>query len=48
MFALKDGDQVVLLVNETEDGDRTGLSHDSIAQWIQAIRAQPEFEVMDL
>ncbi|KAG0288548.1 hypothetical protein BGZ97_006734 [Linnemannia gamsii] len=47
MFALKDGDQIVLLVNETEDGGRTGLGRDSVAQWVQAIRAQSEFEAMD-
>ncbi|KAK3819285.1 MAG: hypothetical protein JOS17DRAFT_361369 [Linnemannia elongata] len=47
MFALKDGDQIVLLVNETEDGGRTGLGRDSVAQWVQAIRAQPEFETID-
>lgn len=47
MFALKDGDQIVLLVNET-DGGRTGLGRDSVAQWVQAIRAQSEFEAMEL
>ncbi|KAG0058605.1 hypothetical protein BGZ89_001150 [Linnemannia elongata] len=47
MFALKDGDQIVLLMNETEDRGRTGLGRESIAQWVQAIRAQPEFEAMD-
>ncbi|KAG0379836.1 hypothetical protein BGX24_011435 [Mortierella sp. AD032] len=47
MFALKDGDQIVLLVNESEDGGRTGgLGRDSVAQWVQAIRAQSEFEAM--
>ncbi|KAF9149995.1 hypothetical protein BG015_008185 [Linnemannia schmuckeri] len=47
MFALKDGDQIVLLVSETEDGDRTGLDRDSVAQWVRAIRTQSEFEAMD-
>ncbi|KAF9123195.1 hypothetical protein BGW39_009202 [Mortierella sp. 14UC] len=47
MFALKDGDQIVLLVNESEDGGRTGgFGRDSVAQWVQAIRAQSEFEAM--
>ncbi|KAF9103223.1 hypothetical protein BGX29_003641 [Mortierella sp. GBA35] len=47
MFALKDGDRIVLLVNETEDGGWTGLGRDSVAQWVQAIRTQSEFEAMD-
>ncbi|KAF8942326.1 hypothetical protein BGZ47_006598 [Haplosporangium gracile] len=47
MFALKDGDQIVLLVNKTEDGGWTELGRDSVAQWVQAIRAQSEFEAMD-
>lgn len=47
MFALKDGDQIVLLVNEAENGGRTGLGRDSVAQWVQDIRAQPEFETVD-
>ncbi|KAF9930698.1 hypothetical protein FBU30_000159 [Linnemannia zychae] len=47
MFALKDGDQIVLLVNEAENGGRTGLGRDSVAQWVQAIRTQSEFEAMD-
>ncbi|KAF9342574.1 hypothetical protein BGX26_007262 [Mortierella sp. AD094] len=46
MFALKDGDQVVLLVHESSG--RTGSTVvDPVAQWVEAIRAQTEFEALD-
>lgn len=43
MYALKDGDQIVLLVHET------GASPviDSVAQWVESIRAQKEFLAVD-
>ncbi|KAG0223005.1 hypothetical protein B0O80DRAFT_501919 [Mortierella sp. GBAus27b] len=41
MFALKDGDRVVLVVHENS---RPGQEIDHIAQWVEAIRAQTEFE----
>ncbi|KAG0332135.1 Cation-independent mannose-6-phosphate receptor CI-MPR [Podila horticola] len=39
MYALKDGDQIVLLVHETS----TSPVIDPVAQWVESIRAQKEF-----
>ncbi|KAF9183265.1 hypothetical protein BGZ51_004154 [Haplosporangium sp. Z 767] len=54
MFALKDGDQVVLLVCENgvrnSNSSRCGFGSavlDPVAQWVEAIRAQTEFEAME-
>ncbi|KAG0264801.1 hypothetical protein BG011_006074 [Mortierella polycephala] len=54
MFALKDGDQVVLLVRENGanncDSSRCGSGSaalDPVAQWVEAIRAQTEFEAVE-
>ncbi|KAF8951968.1 hypothetical protein BGZ46_003713 [Entomortierella lignicola] len=46
MFALKDGDQVVLLVHEGS-GRAESAVLDPVAQWVEAIRAQTEFEALD-
>ncbi|KAF9383991.1 hypothetical protein CPC16_008644 [Podila verticillata] len=43
MYALKDGDQIVLLVHET----RTSPVIDPVAQWVESIRAQKEFLAVD-
>ncbi|KAG0364162.1 hypothetical protein BC939DRAFT_474384 [Gamsiella multidivaricata] len=45
MFALKDGDRVVLLVHESSS--RSGSAADPVAQWVEAIRTQTEFEAID-
>lgn len=48
MFALKDGDSVVLLVHETAAlTSRPMMMPDPVAQWVEAMRAQTEFEAMD-
>lgn len=43
MYALKDGDQIVLLVHETS----TSPVIDPVAQWVESIRAQNEFLAVD-
>ncbi|KAG0018014.1 hypothetical protein BGZ81_010424 [Podila clonocystis] len=43
MYALKDGDQIVLLVHETN----TSPVIDPVAQWVESIRAQKEFLAVD-
>lgn len=43
MYALKDGDQIVLLVHETS----TSPVIDPVAQWVESIRAQKEFLAVD-
>ncbi|KAF8939398.1 hypothetical protein EDD21DRAFT_383586 [Dissophora ornata] len=45
MFALKDGDQVMLLVHE--NNGRSGSAADPISQWVEAIRAQTEFDALE-
>ncbi|KAG0051875.1 hypothetical protein BGZ83_003238 [Gryganskiella cystojenkinii] len=50
MFALKDGDSVVLLVHETAAMSATSRPNtmpDPVAQWVEAMRAQTEFESME-
>ncbi|KAF9996587.1 hypothetical protein BGZ80_011226 [Entomortierella chlamydospora] len=46
MFALRDGDQVVLLVHESS-GRTESTMVDPVAQWVESIRAQTEFETVD-
>ncbi|KAG0310648.1 hypothetical protein BGZ99_000232 [Dissophora globulifera] len=57
MFALKDGDQVVLLVHENSGNSNSnsaggnngcsGSPADPVTLWVEAIRAQTEFEAVD-
>ncbi|KAF9436242.1 hypothetical protein BGZ76_004497 [Entomortierella beljakovae] len=44
MFALKDGDSVVLLVQE--NSERPGTI-DPVTQWVEAIRAQTDFDAVN-
>ncbi|KAI1316214.1 hypothetical protein EDD11_010324 [Mortierella claussenii] len=47
MFALKDGDQIVLLVHENSGRSGSSPVSDPVAQWVEDIRAQTEFEAVD-
>jgi len=46
MFALKDGDRVVLVVHENNGSSEQTVN--PVAQWVEAIRAQTEFEAIDV
>ncbi|KAF9365137.1 hypothetical protein BGX34_011266 [Mortierella sp. NVP85] len=45
-FALKDGDRVVLVVHENNGSSEQTVN--PVAQWVEAIRAQTEFEAIDV
>ncbi|KAF9896872.1 hypothetical protein BX616_006605 [Lobosporangium transversale] len=47
MFALKDGDQIVLLIHENYEYGRSGSEVDSVARWVETIQQQTEFEAVD-
>ncbi|KAF9567244.1 hypothetical protein EC968_003478 [Mortierella alpina] len=46
MFALKDGDRVVLLVQEG-GSSRTEPPIDPVRHWVESMRAQAEFEAVE-